>query len=158
MISVICPYCNTRNSLDRGAPIGALPPTGGDYEWQESDTKYICTDCQEKFEIRVRTSLESGELLSLISSPKPLVNSLIWYAIATVERNNYGSELGTFDVRVFHLAQTETEIQSIFTTSRPRSHKPIHSLKVTDQGYLFLNGEHIPEPSYYQKQINYFYY
>jgi hypothetical protein len=155
MVSVICPYCNTRNSLDRGAPIGALPPTGGDYEWQESDTKHTCANCQEKFEIRVRTSLESGELLALLSSPKPLVSSIIWYAIATVQKNTtLASEAGTFDVRIFHIAQTEAEIQSIFASFSLGGYIPKQIL-VTNQGYFFPNGEQISERSYYQKQINY---
>ena len=156
MISVICPYCNSRNSLERGATIGALPPTGGDYEWQESDTKHTCSSCHKKLELRVRTSLESGNLLALISSPKPLVSSIVWFAIATTEKNTFSStHPRTFDVRVLHLGQNEEEIQSIFATASPRGHKPTQILKVTDEGYFSLNGEYFPEAPYYQKEINY---
>lgn len=156
MPSIICPYCNTKNPLYEGASLGMLPPTGGDYEWQESDTNHTCCNCQEKFEIRVRTSLESGACLLLKSSPKPLVVSIIWYAIATIEKNiTSASQVETFNVRILEITQTEVEIQALYTKYSQKNYPLKHILKVTQDGYFFLNGKYIPELSYEQEKVNY---
>jgi len=71
MITIFCPQCNTEETLSSASP-GMAPPTGGDYDWVESDHDYSCSHCQKVFRVRLRTSLDGGEILLCLSSPKPL--------------------------------------------------------------------------------------
>lgn len=64
-MDIICPSCNFNfkiNENETNSGGGSLPPTGGDYEFSESEENFRCPSCNEYLGIRVRRTL-SGEYL-----------------------------------------------------------------------------------------------
>jgi transcription elongation factor Elf1 len=68
MITVNCTHCNHQKNITQVAA-GALPPTGGDYEWQESEHTFNCSKCKKTFEVRLRATLD-GQVISCTALPK----------------------------------------------------------------------------------------
>lgn len=156
MTTILCPYCNQEARATERA-IGSLPPTGGDYEWQEGDQKHTCPHCSNSFETRVRTSIETGDLLFVCSSPKPIQDGIVWYAVASVEKS-YGQTVeGEKSVYVSSLCQDIATAQAklIQDSKKHYAYKPLQILKVTKEGYFDLAGKEIIEPSFYKDRINY---
>jgi hypothetical protein len=154
MLTVICPNCNTVIPASAHT-IGSLPPTGGDYEWQESDAKHTCPNCAHSFEMRVRTSLETGGLLFVRSSPKPAQAGIVWYAIASLQESYRAEVAGEQSVQVSSLCQDEATADIRLFNDSKKYYRPLQILKVTQAGYFDLAGKEIIEPSYYKGVINY---
>lgn len=147
MFTFLCPYCNTKTQATANA-IHSLPPTGGDYQWQESDKIHQCHSCQENFSIRVRTEVETGALLKLLATPKPQKDSIIWYVVAKVEQSYQGAQEEK-KVRVSVIFQEEEVAKRKLSGS-------FQVLKVTKAGYYAQEGENpIVEASYEREVINY---
>ncbi len=153
MLTFICPCCNTEIPAEARA-IGSLPPTGGDYEWQEGENTHTCPHCSNSFVMRVRTSIESGSLLFINSSPKPIHESIIWYAIAEVESSLRGNknELSIYVSKVF---KDKATAQAKLPEHAKRHYAPLQILKVSKDGYFDLSENELSEPSYYKPIINY---
>lgn len=146
MLTFLCPHCNTKIPAESRA-IGSLPPTGGDYEWQEGNKNHTCPNCQNTFEICVRTSIETGSLLFVVRSPKPKDTSIVWYAVGTISED--------FGVYASAVCQTEAEANLILPNHSKAHYAPLHLLKLTSEGFFDAHGNKITEPSYYEEVINY---
>ncbi|TAE19958.1 MAG: hypothetical protein EAZ95_00570 [Bacteroidetes bacterium] len=153
MTTILCPYCNQNATATEGS-IGSLPPTGGDYEWQESDQTHTCPHCSNSFTTRVRTSLETGKLLFVNNSPKPQQAGIVWYAVASVKKSYWGGE-DEKSVYVSALCQDEATAQTQLEHDSKKHYEPLQILKVTQAGYFDLAGEEIIEASYNKDRIQY---
>ena len=91
-LQFFCPYCGFAHNAGGAGDLGGLPPTGGDYEWSESDTAKTCINCGEKFSVRLRTDLETGRVIKLCAVPRPKVQNLSWFAFGVVDKNYYGAK------------------------------------------------------------------
>lgn len=147
MTTVFCPYCDSILNLTQGAAIGGLPPTGGDYEWQESDKTYTCFNCKKKFATRVRTSIETGSLLRINNVPKPKNQAIIWYAIGKKEKNFSDVQYVHIGIDALFKTAEEAQEQLAFYQKREHYHQKL-VIKVTYQGCFDSEGEIIPEPPY----------
>ena len=157
MLTFLCPHCDTEIPAEARA-IGSLPPTGGDYDWQEGDKTHTCPNCQNKFDMRVRTGIGTGSLLKINQSPKPQKPDIVWYAVAALSRNIWSKEREEKLVYVAgvykNLADAEAKLAEY--NENLRQYTGIDRiLKVTNMGYFDLEGNNIPEPTYYASLINY---
>lgn len=59
---IACPACGFLQQPEISYTGFALPPTGGDYEWVETNEMISCVKCQHGFRIRVQTDLETGSI------------------------------------------------------------------------------------------------
>lgn len=66
MIHVSCPSCNAKVVLSGTHSPSSLPPTGGDYDWMETEKTFTCHACQTKIPLRVRIDLETQEVIKLL--------------------------------------------------------------------------------------------
>jgi len=154
MLTVFCPHCDT--VIPAAAhTLGGLPPTGGDYEWQESDKTHACPNCATRFEMRVRTSIETGNLLFVNASSKPRQAGIVWYAIAAVEKSHWGTVAGEQAVYVSSLCQDQATAEIRLLNDSKKHHAPLQILKVTQDGYFDLAGKEIIEAFYDKQKINY---
>jgi hypothetical protein len=155
MFTFLCPYCNTEIPAEAGK-IGSLPPTGGDYEWQESDKKHTCPNCQNTFEMRVRTSLDTGRLLFINQTPKPKDKNIVWYAVGTIEKSLWGADSNEKTLRISAVCQTKEVAEIKLFNHSKRHYQPLYLLYITSEGYFDMDGHKIEESSYYADVINYF--
>lgn len=146
MLTFLCPHCDTEIPAEARA-IGSLPPTGGDYEWQEGDKMHTCPKCQNSFEIRVRTAIETGQLLFINKTPKPKAPQIVWYAVGTMSKD--------FGVYASTICQTEVEAQAKLYSHSQRHYEKLYLLKLTSEGYFDELGNKIKEPNHYEDVINY---
>jgi uncharacterized protein YlaI len=154
MLTFLCPHCDTKIPAE-SRPIGSLPPTGGDYEWQEGDKTHTCPNCQNSFEMRVRTHIETGTLMFINKSPKPKKEDIVWYAVAAITNSRWAKAPEERLVYASAICQTEEEaIQKLHAHSQ-RHYEPLHLLKLTSEGYFDELGNKILEADYYADIINY---
>ncbi|MDX2255604.1 MAG: hypothetical protein NW214_08830 [Pseudanabaenaceae cyanobacterium bins.39] len=59
---ISCPACGFLQTPNISYTDFALPPTGGDYEWLETDAMISCIRCQHGFRVRVQIDLETGSI------------------------------------------------------------------------------------------------
>ncbi len=93
-----CPRCLGAINA-RAVPLMALPPTGGDYEWVETEADLVCPSCDYEWRTRVRVDLETRGL-TLVPGP---VEGPRWRQSFVVTKNTYArGELYTIEeVRAF---------------------------------------------------------
>jgi hypothetical protein len=65
-----CPVCKTQNQL-KSNPSSTLAPTGGDYEWIETEVIEECEPCRARLAIRLSCWLD-GTPISLAAPIKVL--------------------------------------------------------------------------------------
>ncbi len=145
MLDFYCPFCNEGIHTNT-CPTGYLPPTGGDYEWQELNKAHTCPHCQNTFEIRVRTSIETGEVLFINQIPKPQKAHIVWYAMASINE---------FGVKASAVCQDEVFARIIGLSHKRKHYEPLHLLKITSEGYFDEEGKKIEEDAYNRQKINY---
>ncbi|WP_027001425.1 hypothetical protein [Hugenholtzia roseola] len=151
MENLRCPYCDFSFQLNGKHFSGGLPPTGGDYEWSESDTKRKCPSCQGEIPLRLRSDIETGIILKVCKSPKPFKEGITWYAVGTVYESFF--EKGCFSVSVQFLFED-------FAQAQKKAYHPYKLLKVTKEGYFLYEKEAfadlpLPEEDYHQPYISY---
>jgi hypothetical protein len=138
MAHLHCPYCDFFFELNGKHFGGGLPPTGGDYEWSESDTERKCPSCEKKIKLRLRADTETGVILKVCGSPKLLNEGITWYAVGTVNEDFW--DKGFFSVAIYFLYQNFEEAQQ-------KARHPYQLLKVTKDGYfLYENGNFATTP------------
>lgn len=84
---VPCPACGTVSTAAITGARVSLAPTGGDYDWVQTDGKASCPACGHPTPVRVEIDIDSGRITSLVSSPKPSAPNVVWWVVAAVSRH-----------------------------------------------------------------------
>jgi hypothetical protein len=122
----------------------ALPPTGGDNEWVETDCLAICTACGADFEVRASYSIDGRDFVTLITSPFPEKASIIAFAVALI--THYSGDLQDYiDICALFatLAEAENHLSNHPLTA-PLNGKTQTVVKITSQGYWDKNNKLLP--------------
>ncbi|MDX1960694.1 MAG: hypothetical protein SFU98_19135 [Leptospiraceae bacterium] len=145
MLSTVffCPFCNQKIKPTNTNVSYSLPPTGGDYEWVETEKNETCI-CNQKFLIKVRVDLESQKITKLISIPKPKSPEIIWYSISEITKIS-GDQV-VYSKEIFNSLDELNHAKTRYPE------KYLVALKITQDGY-FLEEELIVEPKYYHDVI-----
>ena len=69
---VFCPNCGHIHTPEMSEISLSLPPTGGDYEWLETEANATCKACSFSFELRVRVDLDTQEVDGIVYFPYPV--------------------------------------------------------------------------------------
>jgi hypothetical protein len=93
---------------------------------------------KKKIKLRLRADTETGVILKVCGSPKPLNEGITWYAVGTVNEDFW--DKGFFSVAIYFLYQNFEEAQQ-------KARHPYQLLKVTKDGYfLYENGNFATTP------------
>ncbi len=145
--TVFCPNCDATIKLNEGDTIGALPPTGGDYEWQESDKEYTCIYCKEPFKTRVRTSIENGLLLLVNSFSKPKKEHIVWYAVGFTSKSYFN--VNCLNIMVDAIFKTQQEAQeNVDFYQKKQTYINKEIIKITNKGCFTKDNNLIKEEKY----------
>jgi hypothetical protein len=124
-------------------PFIALPPTGGDYEWLETEADVTCPNCDYTWQTRVQVDLETRGMTLV---PGPVVGPR-WRKSFVVAKTTYArSEVYTIEeVRAFvTLAELEAWCEMNPGLFERRLHPGAYEyvrLRREDDRYLDMNGE-----------------
>jgi hypothetical protein len=148
-----CPHCLKVGQWQFGSVSVGFPPTGGDYEWAETDTQTTCPHCQQSFSVRVRVDLDDFSS-TLIRSPWPQGEGWAMYVVANVTR--FAKDMVSVKVMAFSPAlATAQEILN----QRGGSYGSLTQydfrgvLKMTPAGYKSLAGKQLHRSA--SEDINY---
>lgn len=144
MPNFFCPFCNQGEHTNT-RPTGSLP---NNYEgrWQDIDIAHTCPDCQNTFQINVRTSLETGKWLFINQTPKPQKVGFIWYAMGAI--NSAG-------IKVSAVCKDEIFARMIGLSHNRKHTERLYLLKITSEGYFNEEGRKLAENVDDKQKINY---
>ncbi len=60
-----CPTCHTKGSPSFSGLRISLAPTGGDYDWIETDAKAHCKHCGHSYDVRVQYDLDLQKVVEI---------------------------------------------------------------------------------------------
>ncbi len=141
---VFCPACGFIQQPIVNNPRFGLPPTGGDYEWVETDATVNCRQCQHKFEIRIQIDIESGNVNQVSYFPYPDNPALLIYAL--IHKYPYSSY---FHVLCFSDSlESINEIYQDFHLKSPHENNVL-IVKINSAGVRLINEELVCERSEY---------
>ena len=134
----LCPFCGRLGRWAFQYSL-SLPPTGGDYEWAETDAQTECPHCTQPITARIRVDLD-GSNPRLVSSPFPTLAD--WHTYVVGEVRVWGETHVT--VRVYAFAQDlPTAEQALLTHGG--AYRSWHDwrgiLHLSAAGYQELNGD-----------------
>lgn len=146
---IFCPNCDQKTQLNAKNVGGGLPPTGGDYDWVETETEHICPLCAAKYDIRVQKSLETGNITHLTVSPKPFKPDSIWYGIAYLMNSGGLTENGQkkqfINLRdIFFSLEEAQECKKKKYNNEPNESYCV-LVTITEKGFFKLDGEMLIE-------------
>jgi hypothetical protein len=148
----LCPYCGRVSRwLFRNYSL-SLPPTGGDYEWVETDGLTTCPHCQNDIKVRIRVDLDDQRCIRLISSPFP--TTVDWHRYVVGEVRMWSKNHVSVTVR--HIAEDAAEAEAkleVYGGAYRGQHDWRGVLQMSCEGYEKLDGERLPESA--KQEIKY---
>ena len=140
----LCPNCGRVSQWSFKNYSLSLPPTGGDYEWVETDAQTTCPHCQHNFQVRIRVDLDNQQYITLINSPFP--TDVAWHCYVVADVKVWGENDVSITIRHIadHLATAETEL-----AARGGAYQGWHDwrnvLRLSGAGYEKLDGTRLPD-------------
>ena len=148
----LCPHCGHVGRWSFHNYSLSLPPTGGDYEWVETDALTSCPHCQSEIKVRIRVDLDDQRYIRLISSPFPTVADWRCYVVGDV----YVWGENDVSVTVRHIAQDVSGAEAGLAAcggAYRRWHDWRGILELSHAGYVDLDGGRLPESA--KQEIKY---
>ena len=136
----LCPNCATLSTWQVENISWNLPPTGGDYDWIETDATMCCTNCQANFQARVRVDIDSSQIERLISSPMPTITGEWQYSVVAYI-NKRAEDFFSVEVVAMFCSHAEAE-QALVELGGgfDVTYRRLGILRLTPDGYQELDG------------------
>ncbi len=142
----LCPECGRVGRWSFHNYSLSLPPTGGDYEWVETDAQTTCPHCKTSIKVRIRVDLDDQSSKSLIYSPFPTRTRADWHCYVVARVRMWSKE--DVGVMVLAFAEDVAGAEQALQASGGGYHSGYERrevLRLSAAGYQALDGTWLPE-------------
>lgn len=137
---IFCPECGHIHTPILSNISWSLPPTGGDYEWVETEAQATCKNCSHRFEVRVQIDIDSNQVNKIVYFPYP-ASAIIF---AMIEDLSYAVKI----LKLFDNAESAQKAHSIFIQNNSYLASRVYAVEIHASEIFSLDGKFTRKKKY----------